>query len=78
MTTWETQSRKFATMKKLNLELCLPEFIATKIVTWKYHVEKFINGRYNMILGRDLLAVLGLDLKFSDRVIFDSEGPYEG
>ena len=35
-------------------------------------------GRYYMVLGTDLLAVLGLDLKFYDRVIFGGKGPYEG
>ena len=31
-----------------------------------------------MILGRDLLTALGLDLKFSQNIVIDSEGPYEG
>ena len=31
-----------------------------------------------MILGRDLLTALGLDLKFSESLIIGNEGPYEG
>ena len=31
-----------------------------------------------MILGRDLLTVLGLYLKFSENVIRGGEGPYKG
>ena len=31
-----------------------------------------------MILGRYLLVVLGLDLKFSENVTHGGEGPYEG
>ena len=31
-----------------------------------------------MILGRDLLISLGLDLKFSENIIIGGEGPYEG
>ena len=31
-----------------------------------------------MILGRDLLTALGLDLKFSEDIIIGGEGPYEG
>ena len=31
-----------------------------------------------MILGRDLLTELGLDLKFSGNVIHGGEGPYKG
>ena len=47
-------------------------------MTWKYHVDESTNSKYDMILVRDLLTVLGLDLKFSDNVIIFGEGPYEG
>ena len=47
-------------------------------MTWKSHVEKPTNGRYDMILGRELLTALGLDLKFYNNVIIGGEGPYEG
>ena len=30
-----------------------------------------------MIIGRDLLTALGLDLKLSENIVFGSEGPYE-
>ena len=36
------------------------------------------NGRYDMILGRDLLIALGLDIKFSDNAIIFIEGPHKG
>ena len=36
------------------------------------------NGIYDMILGRDLLTALGLDLNFIENVIIGGEGPYEG
>ena len=74
----ENQARKFTTSKKVNVDFCLPEFSATKIVTWKYHVDKYTNGRYDIILGRYLLTALGLDIKFSENVIIGGEGPYEG
>ena len=57
---------------------CLPEFSASKIVTWKFHVEESTHGIYHMILGRYLLTVLGLYLRFSENVIIGGEGPYEG
>ena len=47
-------------------------------MTWKFHIEKSTNVRYDMILGRDLLTALGLDIKFYDNVIVGGEGPYEG
>ena len=31
-----------------------------------------------MILGRELLTALVLDLKFSENLSIDGEGPYEG
>ena len=37
-------------------------------------MDKSTNGRYNMILGRDLPT----DLKFYENVIIGGEGPYEG
>ena len=63
-TTWETQARKFTTSKKVNVDFCLPEFSATKIVTCKCHVDDSTTGIYDMILGRDLLTALVLDLFF--------------
>ena len=64
-TTWETQAVKFTTSKKVNIYFCLPEYSATKIVSWKCHVDNKNNSRYYIILGRDLLTALVLDLKFS-------------
>ena len=65
---WETQYGKFTTSKKVNIYFCLPDFSAIKTVTWKCHVDEPDNGRYGMILGRDLLTALGLDIKFSEKV----------
>ena len=45
---------------------------------WKFHTDESINSGYDMILVRDLLTELGLDIKFSDNVIVGGEGPYEG
>ena len=74
----ETQAGKFKTLGKVNVDFCLPEFSSTKIVTWKCHVDKFTTGRYEMILGRDLLTALGLDLNWSENVIIGGRGPHEG
>ena len=74
----ETQSGKLTTSKKVNTDFWLPEFSATKIVMLKFHVDESTNGRYDMILGRDLLTALVMDLKFSDNVIIDGEVQYKG
>ena len=77
-TTWETQAGKFMTSKKVNIYFCLPELCATKIVTWKCHVARSTKSRYDMILGRDLLTALGLDLKFSENIILGGDIPFKG
>ena len=72
---WKTQAGKFTTPKKVNIEFFLPEFSVTKIVTWECHVNEYTISRYEMILGRDLLTALGLDINFSENVIIGGEGP---
>ena len=77
-TMWKTQACKFTTSHKMNVESCLTEFSATKIVLWNCHVDNNTNIRYDVILGRDLLTLMVLDLKFSVKVITGGEGQYEG
>ena len=62
----------------MNVDFYLPGFSAMKIMTWKCHIDGSTNGRYDMILGIDLLTALGLDLMFSRNDILGREGPYEG
>ena len=52
---WQTQARKITTNVKVKTEFTLPVLSATNSVRWKYHVEDATIGRYNMILGRDIL-----------------------
>ena len=74
---WEAQAGKFMTSKKVDIDFCLPEFSATKIVKRKFHVYESTTGRYIMILVRYLLTALGLDHKLSDNIIIGVNGPYE-
>ena len=41
-------------------------------------MDDFAKGRYDIILGRDMLTALGLNLKFSDNVIETDDGPLKG
>ena len=43
-----------------------------------FHADDSAKGRYDMILGRDLLTELGLNLKFSEHVIEADDGPFKG
>ena len=47
-------------------------------MTWKCHVDESTNSIYDMILGRDLLTALGLDLKFFENFIIGGEVPQKG
>ena len=47
------------TLKKVNIYFCLPEFIAAKIVIFKFHVYECAKVGYDMILGvAKLLAAM--------------------
>ena len=48
-------------------------------MTWRFHVDDLQkNSRYDMIIGRDLLLELKLDLYFSNFTIKGNGGAYEG
>ena len=75
---WKNQDEYLTTTKEVNVYFCLPEFSATKIVTWKCHVNDYIESRYDMILGRDILIVPWLDIKFYEKIMDGGERKYEG
>ena len=60
---WHRQAVSIATNIRVKIDSTLPELIATKIVTWNYHVYDSSKGRYDIILGRYILTDLGLNLK---------------
>ena len=62
----------------MNVHFYLPEFSVIKIVTWKCHVDASTTGRYGMIICRDLLTTLVLDIKFSQNTVIGGELPYKG
>ena len=63
---------------KVEIDFTLPGLIATKIVTYNFHVYDFAKGRYDIILGKDILTALGLNLRFSDHVTKSDNGPLQG
>ena len=46
-------------------------------MTWNCHVDDSSKDRYDVILGRDLLKELGLNLTFSEHVIEAYYGPFK-
>jgi len=70
-TTWNTMGGQFTTDKTGVVTFLLPEFNLKKQITWEFHVD----GRskpsetYGMIIGRDLLGILGIILNFNDQTV---------
>ena len=66
---WQMQDGNITTNIKVTLDFALPALIATDDVTWKCHMDDSSKGRYDMILGRNLLTELGSNLKLSYHII---------
>ena len=53
---WHAQARNVTTKIKVKVYFTLPAFSATNVVTWKFRVDESSEGRYDIILGRDILT----------------------
>ena len=53
---WHTQANNITTNPKVEVYFTLPELSATNAVTWKFHMDVSAKGRYDMMLGRDVLT----------------------
>ena len=67
-TTWHTTAGDFNTNFKSKIDFSLPELHEKRIITKTMHITPNEMG-YDMIIGRDLLEDLGIDLKFSNHTI---------
>ena len=47
-------------------------------MAWKFHVDDSNNSRYDIILGRDLLTALVLNLISCDQIIGAYDEPFKG
>ena len=56
------------TTRKCQAQFTLPELHDNRLIAWDVHVTKDL-GAYDMIIGRDILTDLGIDIKFSTREI---------
>ena len=75
---WNTQAGNITTNLKVNTYFTLPTVSATNSATWNCHVDDSTKGRYDMILERDILTELVLDIKLSEYVIEADDGPFKG
>jgi hypothetical protein len=67
-TKWTTKAGTFTTTAKCKCMFSLPEFHENRDIIWDVYVDSSSSedSRYDMIVGRDLMNSIGLDLKFSD------------
>ena len=68
---WTTKAGTFKTEKSCLVSICFPELHKDKHVTWKMHVDssKQLPSKYDIIIGRDLMQSIGIDLLFSTKEI---------
>jgi len=67
-TRWSTAAGIMTTTQKCRVEFKLTEFDEQKVIEWDFHVTKN-DFSYDMIIGRDLLEPLGIDIKYSTRTM---------
>ena len=72
MIKWHTQAGNSTTNLKVKVDFTFPALSATNVLTWTCHVYESTKGRYDMILGRDILTEL------SDHLIESDGGHFEG
>jgi hypothetical protein len=69
---WMMKGGLFKTNSICPIKFYLPEFPTQECIKWKFHIKnstKMVKSRYNMIIGRDLLEQLPLDIKFSNQTL---------
>ena len=67
-TVWTTPGGSMQTSYTTTGQFTIPELHDNRLLEWKLHVTKNL-GAYDMILGRDFMSDLGIDIKFSDMTV---------
>ena len=65
---WTTPGGNMTTTSKVKAQFTLPELHDNRMIEWDVHVTKTL-GAYDMIIGRDLLEFLGMDVRFSNLTV---------
>ncbi len=70
-TTWATKAGTFTTTKKCKCKWMLHEYHACRVVEWEVNVDdsKSNTNIHNMIIGRDWIEAIGLDLLLSENLM---------
>jgi len=77
-TVWTTPARDMRTGQKVEAQFTTPELHDGRLTEWNMHVTESL-GPCDVIIGRDILKFLKIDLRFSDEIIeWDgTEMPFE-
>ena len=67
-TVWATAGGDIATREKCKSQLKLPELHDDRVIEWDFHVAPTL-GTYDMIIGRDMLEFIGMDIRFSTMTV---------
>ena len=65
---WTTPAGTFKTTGSARGQFILPELHDNRMIEWDMHVAPSL-GTYDMIIGRDVLEDLGIDIRFSSKTI---------
>jgi gag-polyprotein putative aspartyl protease len=65
---WTTPAGTLQTTAMCRSQFSMPELHDNRVIEWEFHVTKTM-GAYDMILGRDLLTDLGIDVKCSNMTV---------
>ena len=58
-----------STKYETKVNFSLPEFSDKKVVTWKFKVFESTTLGYDMVIGRDIMSELGMDLSFNKKTM---------
>ena len=67
-TVWTTPAGQLHTTEKVKAQFILAELHDNRMIEWEVHVTQDM-GAYDMIIGRDILEDLGIDIQFSTQTV---------
>jgi hypothetical protein len=68
---WSTPGGQLNTNQMVKTQLTIPELQDDKLIEWSMYVTEDL-GNYDMIIGRDMLQFLGINIQFSTQeVVWD-------
>ena len=63
-----TGSGQLKTKFQADIKFTLPELSNSKIINWNFRLTDNEDLGYDMILGRDIMTKLGIDLSFDENI----------